>query len=404
MPQYSILEPEKRPDESDRAEPSDYRQLLTLCGVIVAILGGVLALVMAFRMMPASRQRHGSGVKAASAEAARYAPETLRSHLLSYLAQPRFAGRDFEQQLLGAVRLELYQLDDREVYFSLPAGEPAQQRIGQAAARFMTDPARIEIAREEEGRLWLGRYSIPKGAERGLFFKTSVENIRFDSESPLSFQFQRATYTLRLPELADFITSRSVYGGKLNPLDRTRRVSFINHGVMVARPGEPSLKRLGEDLTKDIPADDPMAREKRIQRLLDFVSQEIAYDQTEALASAETLKRPNETLMSHRTDCSNKAILLGSLLEQAGEDYLFLYCPKHITVAVPRGKFENRNGLAFDWEGQTWLVAESTASGFQIGVSHLTKEAIFKQVRYVQRPGQKNLIYDAVTLSPLEFR
>ncbi len=147
-----------------------------------------------------------------------------------------------------------------------------------------------------------------------------------------------------------------------------------------------------------------MAREKRIQRLLDFVSQEIAYDQTEALASAETLKRPNETLMSHRTDCSNKAILLGSLLEQAGEDYLFLYCPKHITVAVPRGKFENRNGLAFDWEGQTWLVAESTASGFQIGVSHLTKEAIFKQVRYVQRPGQKNLIYDAVTLSPLEFR
>jgi hypothetical protein len=43
--------------------------------------------------------------------------------------------------------------------------------------------------------------------------------------------------------------------------------------------------------------------------------------------------------MSGVSDCSNKAILLGSLLGQLGEDYLFIYTPDHITVAVRQGRF-----------------------------------------------------------------
>jgi len=57
------------------------------------------------------------------------------------------------------------------------------------------------------------------------------------------------------------------------------------------------------------------------------------------------LKRPNEVLMSGQSDCSNKAILLGSLLEQLGEDYLFVYTPDHITVAVKQDGFPASNRL-----------------------------------------------------------
>ena len=63
--------------------------------------------------------------------------------------------------------------------------------------------------------------------------------------------------------------------------------------------------------------------------------------------------------------------LLGSLLEQLGEDYLFVYTPDHITVAVKQGGFPASNHLFLPWQGEVWLIAEGTAPGFRIGVDHL---------------------------------
>src|SRR6185369_1405084 len=94
--------------------------------------------------------------------------------------------------------------------------------------------------------------------------------------------------------------------------------------------------------------------------------------------------RPNEVLMTGVSDCSNKAILLGSLLEQLGEDYLFVYTPDHITVAVKQGDFPARNGLSLEWEGQTWLIAEGTVPGFRIGLDRVQEEEPLKQFLYVQ--------------------
>jgi hypothetical protein len=101
--------------------------------------------------------------------------------------------------------------------------------------------------------------------------------------------------------------------------------------------------------------------------------------------------------MSGKSDCSNKAILLGSLLEQLGEDYLFVYTPGHITVAVRQGGFPVSNGLWLEWEGQAWLIAEGTAPGFRIGVERLRDEARLKQFEYVQRPRDRDVIFDLAT-------
>ena len=105
------------------------------------------------------------------------------------------------------------------------------------------------------------------------------------------------------------------------------------------------VRRFVGELTRNIPAEGDNARELRVQRVLDFVSREIKYNMREATYNFELLKRPNEVLMSGESDCSNKAILLGSLLEQMGEDYLFVYTPGHITVAVRQGGFPVSNGL-----------------------------------------------------------
>jgi hypothetical protein len=173
---------------------------------------------------------------------------------------------------------------------------------------------------------------------------------------------------------------------------------------MVARPGEPSLGRLVAELTRDIPEDGEGARAARVQRVLDFVSREIKYNLREATYDFELLKRPNEVLMSGESDCSNKAILLGSLLEQMGEDYLFVYTPGHITVAVRQGGFPVSNGLWVEWEGQAWLIAEGTAPGFRIGVDHLRDEARLKQFQYVQRPRDRDAIFDLATRRRLSFQ
>jgi hypothetical protein len=254
----------------------------------------------------------------------------------------------------------------------------------------------------------LGDYSLLRTTEKSFFFKTPTDNVKFDPATVLKFPFEQATYTADMREMSDFIQNKTIFGGRINVLTGQRQaglpVVFANHGAMVARPGESSLTRFVGELTRDIPADGAGAREVRVQRVLDFVSREIKYDQREATYNFELLKRPNEVLMSRESDCSNKAILLGSLLEQLGEDYLFVYLPHHITVAVPQGRFPAANGLTLEWEGQTWVIAEGTAPGFRIGVDRIEDEEQFKQFQYVQRPGERDVIYDLATGRRLSFQ
>jgi hypothetical protein len=208
---------------------------------------------------------------------------------------------------------------------------------------------------------------------------------------------------LNLDEMKGFTDNSKVYGGKLIAEGSTSKnqpkIVFANHGIMVAKPNEPSLKRLADELLKDVGDN----REARIQRLLDFVSNEIEYSYTEAVAPRETLKRANETLMTRIGDCSNKTILLASLLEQIGEDYILLYCPRHITVAVPQGNYENENKLDFVYENKPYLIAESTLPGFQIGKTRVARFEQLINVDYAQSPRQIDLIFDARSFTYLNF-
>jgi hypothetical protein len=414
----SLDQKQPEPATSPPARP-DFPVLFTLGGqaparsktwmVIVAVIitlalgGGAWAIYR--RSVNSSRGKEATKKRRQFVEPT--ADERTRDAVLSCLAQPGFVGTKVSEQVLGPVHLEMVQVTDKDVYFSAP--EKLPEAIESLIARFTLDSKRIVMAEDDgTGRLRVGKYSLLRSANKHVFFKTPVDNIKFDAATVLKFPFKQVTYTLDMRELQDFMTNKSIFGGRMNARTEEmrdgRRVMFANHGALVAKPDETSLRRFVDDLTRDIQPDSKGAREARVQRVLDFVSREIKYDMREATYNFELLKRPDEVLMSGESDCSNKAILLGSLLEQLGEDYLFVYTPDHITVAVKQGDFPARNGLFVSWQREVWLIAESTAPGFRIGVDRLQDEARFKQFQHIQRPRERDVIFNLATAHQLSFQ
>jgi hypothetical protein len=327
--------------------------------------------------------------------------EEIRDSTVMMLAQPGFSGEEFRQQVLGKARLVKYVWSLKDAYFIYPDTDNTE--FEAFLAKYFKDPAKVEYGKNEGSSIALGGYNMPVSSESSRFFRTPLDNIRIDPKQDLVFKLKDAIYTVSLGELRNLANNSMLYGGKLvaRVPERTDKPIFVfgNHGTMVAKPNEPSLVRLTDQLLQGSPPD----REARIQRLVDFVSNDIEYSYAEALGTSETLKRPSETLMTRSGDCSNKTILLASLLEQIGEEYILLYCPNHITVAVPQGNYSDENQLDFNWSGRKWMIAETTLPGFQIGKSRVAEANRLTHINYVQDPKNSNVIFDASSYEVLKF-
>lgn len=326
--------------------------------------------------------------------------EQIRDNMVAMLQYRTFSGEEFRQQILGKGRLERYVRVNDEAFFTYPVGEESD--FDAFIEKTFFDRTKVEIGREVGDVVQLGDYKVP--TDYGVrFFRTSLRNIKIPRQQTLTFPYSTVNYSINLDEMNNFFSDRSVYGGKLiaQQAERSNRpmTIFANHGIMVAKPGEPSLKRLTDDLLKNVGPD----RETRIQTLVDFVANEIEYSYTEAVGGRETLKRANETLMTRNGDCSNKTILLASLLEQIGEEYILLYCPQHITVAVPMGNFPNENKVDFEFNSRQWAIAETTVKTFQVGRSMVDRPEILQLVNYVQDPKHMDIIFDVNSGEFLKF-
>jgi len=327
--------------------------------------------------------------------------DEVRDTTVLMLAQPGFTGESFQEQVLGKGRLIKFVWSLKDAYFVYPESDDAE--FEAFLNKYFADRAKVDFGTAKGGELKLGGYSLPLSHDAARFFRTPLSNIRIDQKQDLSFPLKDVTYTISLNEMKNLANNSEVYGGRMVARVPDRRDGpqyiFANHGIMVAKPDEPSLKRLTEELLKDV---EP-TREARIQRLVDFVSNDIQYSYAEALGSRETLKRANETLMTGNGDCSNKTILLASLLEQINEEYILLYCPGHITVAVPQGGFPDDNKLDFNWSHKNWMIAETTLPGFQIGKTPVKESNRLTHINYVQDPKNADVIFDANSYEVLKF-
>ena len=325
----------------------------------------------------------------------------IRESMVLLLAQPSFSGDELREQLLGKGRIAKYKWREKEVYFTFP--ETDESEFQDFLGKYITDRSKVDFGNTVDGIVKLDQYELNQNPFAFRFFKTTTDNFKLDTKQTVNFHFATVNYSLSLDELKNLSNNSQLYGGRLVAKMPEKRdepqMVFANHGIMVTKPGEPSLKRLIDDLLKD--AGDN--REARVQRLVDFVSTEIEYSYSEATSGREKLKRANETLMTRSADCSNKTILLASMLEQIGEEYILLYSPRHITVAIPQGNFTNENGLDFTWEQKPWLIAETTAPGFQIGKSIIQESNRLTNVSYIQDPKNANVIHDAQSYRILDF-
>jgi len=138
-----------------------------------------------------------------------------------------------------------------------------------------------------------------------------------------------------------------------------------NFAVFVQKAN--TLKPIGDlanQLTSNIEGEN-----RKIQKLLDFVTGQIEYDERELRFQRQVLKRPLDTLLARQGTCGSKTVLFASLLEQVGHpDYVIVHYPKHVTVFVPG---EGKNGYNLSLGGKTYTLAEATCEGFVIGQSRL---------------------------------
>ncbi|MBL7051291.1 hypothetical protein ISS04_04000 [Candidatus Woesearchaeota archaeon] len=326
----------------------------------------------------------------------------LRNAVLSYLSQPKFSNSDFMEQITGTkAELQMLDLRDGMIYLSIPENHFSKESLGELAI----NPDLVEFGKTSDGefsgnRIELGNYVLRNPGN--YFFRFPSNNFRVDETDQINIQYGSANYSINMKELQDFVSNESVYGGYLNVgtgTDRYGRHKIIaNHGALVAKERESSLERLVSSLTINESTD-----EGKTQRLLDFVTEELKYDYSDANSNVEVLKRPNEVLMTGGSDCSGKVILYASLLEQTDVNYMLVYSDGHITVAV-EGDYGNRNGLSFNIGDTTYSIAETTAKGFQIGQSRLTQNLGVEDIKYIQKPGEDSKIYDAKTGKALPFR
>lgn len=325
----------------------------------------------------------------------------IKENTVLLLAQPSFSGEEFRQQILGKGRLVKYAWREKVAYFTFP--ETGEEEFQDFLKTYFTDLSKITFGKLENGLVELDSFKMTPGPDAQRFFKTTTDNFRLHTDQSVTIPFNGVNYVASLDELRRLTNNSLLYGGRLitQVPERTGQphMVFANHAIMVAKPDEPTLKRLVSELLKDVGDN----REARIQRLVDFVSNEIEYSYTEAVGTRETLKRANETLMTRSADCSNKTILLASLLEQINEEYILLYCPQHITVAVPQGNYVNDNKLDFTWNQKPWVIAETTAPGFQIGRSMVMEPNRLTSVQYVQNPKNSDVIFDANSYELLKF-
>ncbi|MEK7832361.1 MAG: hypothetical protein AAB401_14815, partial [Acidobacteriota bacterium] len=329
----------------------------------------------------------------------------VRESLATLLAFPRQSGAYFESQILGRATLEVIKLEgkDQQVYLYLAEADSKGERLENAICRVTVIRSEIEVGKEKDGKFMFADYSFLRTPQKAMYLRVSLYNLRLDSDLPLKFPFQHATYAPSLEELHLLMRNETVYGGMLEAIPDSRNYGqeiLYNYGALVAKTSEGSMQRLVGDLTKDVGERDQQAREKKIQKLADLVSREIAPKPEEI--PLKVVKRASEVLMTGEAEYPSRAVLLASMMEQLQEDYLLVYSKDFLTVAVKQGQFPAKNESQIKFGGGVWLLIDTLTPGARVGLDEPKKR--LGTVAYVQRPRENSVITNLNTGSPLPFK
>lgn len=314
-------------------------------------------------------------------------PDEINRSILSLLSSKRRYGENLQSLLLNGARLELWDLKNSTVYFSIPDSVVLNAEVFSGFAKNWRDRLDATVVNNS---LRLDGFMLTRTKQKYNLFSLRMDNIYFPADRKISIEFEYYKFQTTLESIALLIKNSGIYGGKLRVSrvpDGLDRPAFLNHGALVAYSGDVFLG----DLVKQI-VDGDQDVSARTQSLLNFVTRFIRYDEREFYFGREFLQRYTETLVAREGDCSNKVILFASMLEQLDTPYLLAYSKNHIFVAVEEGTFSNLNGYGFKFGGKTWTPAETTAAGFIIGKTKVTRSEFLTEIRYIQEPRNRNVL------------
>src|ERR1041384_7771345 len=98
--------------------------------------------------------------------------DEIRDTTVLMLAQPTFSGEGFREQILGKGRVVKFVRSLKDTYFVFPTGDDTE--FNNFLAKYFVDPSKVEYAKEANGEVSLGGYSLP--VTEGLrFFRTTLD-------------------------------------------------------------------------------------------------------------------------------------------------------------------------------------------------------------------------------------
>lgn len=315
----------------------------------------------------------------------------MQCEAMNFIAQPTFSGDYiFYKVTTAKANLEMYYIDTKVAYFTCNKSDFNAENLN----KFVINRDSLTIAKQEKGTLKLDSkryYDTSK-----VFFKMNVSNFKIDSNKIIETKYNDLSYKITLSQILNFTYLKSALGGGAIAISNDG-THFMNHGSVVAKKGEPSLSLFVNEIIKDETKD-----ENKAQQLLNFVTKQIDYNTKEATNGYETIKRPNEVLLTKNSDCSGKAILYASLLQQTNLKWCLLYFENHICVGVS-GNFNAKNPLKFKLNNTDYYMAEITDQNAIIGYDSWQGQMNTENLKYYQTSENGSTVYDNKTKKELDF-
>lgn len=322
--------------------------------------------------------------------------EEVNAAVLRYMLLEKFIGSTIKDQLFPDVTPDKFNPQDSMVYFTLSELHCNEKKRREVMGKYVQSYSKLDWNWKRKDVIGLGTLRRKQSPELYCACRTKLSNLAIDSTTILEFPYPSATYSLSLLELALYLTDQTLYGEHILSQYAGQDYNsepFYNYGLLVAKPGEPSLARFTETLLASVPNDRP----QQIQRLLDFVTKEVKSDNFLDPNPKKILKRPNETLISQTGNAVNKTVLFASMLEQLKAEYIIAYAKGNVVVGLPREEFTEQNGHTLEWDGTVWLLCATSVPDFQIGGDYLPDPSTTNQITVVQRPKQVGVLVDPHT-------
>ncbi len=144
------------------------------------------------------------------------------------------------------------------------------------------------------------------------------------------------------------------------------------YGFMFSERGRNTVRQLAAQVADTITSD-----VGRIKQALTFVQSLPYVLDVKSKGREEYVRYPLETIADGKGDCEDKAVLLGALLHEMGNDFVLLSVPDHVALGVRCDSIDSGSYLEHD--GKRYYYLETTAPGWEIGqIPEQYKSTVFE--------------------------